>query len=89
VGRGHRLGCPAGSVHLLLPVVFDQEAAEPMPGGLPGLQRHYQSTLWKLWSLRLLSDVDVLLQRHMHGPEFRSAKLRRLRIFLPRIDSDL
>ena len=43
-----------------------------MRGGLPGVQRQYQPSLWKLWSLYMLSEFGDLLQRDMHGPEFRS-----------------
>ena len=88
-GAEYRLGCQAGSVHSLLPVVSHQEEAEPMRGGLPGVQRQHQPPLWKLWRLRLLSDGGGLLQRDMHGPEFGSEQLRRLRKRLPRIDADL
>jgi hypothetical protein len=45
--------------------------------------------VWKLRKRRLLSDVGNLLQRDMHGPEFRSCQLRRLRKYLSRIDTDL
>jgi hypothetical protein len=88
-GAEYRLGCPAGSVYRLLPVVSHQEEAEPMHGSLPGVQRQHQPPLWKLWKLRLLSDVGGLLQRDMHGPEFGSAQLWRLRICLSRICADL
>ena len=74
-GAGDRLGCPAGSVHGLLPVVFHQEAAEPMPGRLPGVQRQHQSPLWKMRKLRLLSDFRHLLQRDLHRLEVRSTEL--------------
>ena len=84
-GAGDRLGCPAGSVHSLLPVVSHQEEAEPMPGGLPGVQRQHQPPLWKLWNLRLLPHGDGLLQRDLHLPEFGSEQLRRLRKRLRRI----
>ena len=55
-----------------------------MSGGLPGLQRQYQPSLWKLRILRLLPHGDGLLQRGMHLREFGLAKLRRLRKRLPR-----
>ena len=86
-GGEYRLGCPAGSVHSLLPVVSHQEEAEPMHGSLPGVQRQHQPPLWKLWSLRLLPDGDGLLQRDMHGLEFGREQLRRLRIRLRRGDA--
>ena len=73
------LGCWAGSVHSLLPVVSHQEQAKPMPGGLPGVQRQHQPTLWKLRSLCLLFRIDGVLQRDMHRCEFGSEQLRRLR----------
>jgi hypothetical protein len=60
-----------------------------MHGGLPGVQRQHQSPLWKLWKLRLLSDVGGLLQRDVHVPEFRSCQLRRMRKRLPRIGAEL
>ena len=60
-----------------------------MRGGLPRLQRQHQSTLWKLWSLRLLRRGNGLLQRDMHLPGFGSEQLRRLRERLPRIDPGL
>ena len=60
-----------------------------MPGGLPGVQRQHQPTLWKLRKRRLLSDFGDLLQRDMHGFEFRSCQLRRLRIRLRCIDPEL
>ena len=66
-------------MHNLLPVVSHQEAAEPMRGSLPGVQRQHQPALWKLWSLRLLRLGNRLLQRGMHLPEFGSGQLRRLR----------
>ena len=67
-------------------MVLQQDAAESMPGGLPGVQRQHQPPLWKLRSLRLLSHGDGLLQRDMHLREFGSAQLRRLRKRLRRID---
>ena len=88
-GAGDRLGCPAGSVRGLLPVVSHQDEAESMPGGLPGVQRQHQPPLWKLRNLRLLPHGDGLLQRDMHRPEFGSEQLRRLRKRLRRIDADL
>ena len=60
-----------------------------MPGGLPGVQRQYQSPLWNLRSLRLLPHVGRLLQRDMHHREFGCEQLRRLRKHLPRIDTVL
>jgi hypothetical protein len=57
--------------------------------GLPGVQWQHQSPLWTLRQRRLLSDVGDLLRRDMHGPEYGSAQLRRLRIRLPRIDPGL
>ena len=50
-----------------------------MPGGLPGVQRQHESSLWKLRSLRLLPHVGRMLQRDMHRCEFGPAQLRRLR----------
>jgi hypothetical protein len=60
-----------------------------MPGGLPGVQRQHQPSLWELRKRRLLSDGDGLLQRDMYQREFRSEQLRRLRKRLPRIDANL
>ena len=76
-------------MYSLLPVVFHQDAAQPMRFGLPGLQRQHQSTLRNLWVLCLLPDVGRMLQRDMHHREFRFAQLRRLRKHLPRFDADL
>ena len=76
-------------MYRLLPVVSHQEEAEPMPGGLPGVQREHEPTVWKLWSLCLLLGGDDLLQRDLHGLEFRSCQLRRLRKHLPGIGADL
>jgi hypothetical protein len=78
-GGGDRLGCPAGSVRRLLPVVLQQGAAESMPGGLPRLQRQHQPPLWKLRSLRLLPHGDNLLQRFVRQSRQRRRPLRRLR----------
>jgi hypothetical protein len=58
-----------------------------MPGGLPGVQRQHQPTLWNLRSLRLLHDVRSLLQRSMHQREVGSTQLRRVRQCLRRINS--
>ena len=60
-----------------------------MRGGLPRLQRQYQSTLWNLWVLCLLPNVGGLLQWGLHRCEFGFEKLRRLRKYLPRIDPGL
>ena len=83
------MGCPAGSLRRLLPVVPQQGSAESMPGGLPGVQRQHQPPLWKLRSLCLLPHGDSLLQRGMHELEFGSAQLRRLRIRLCRVGANL
>jgi hypothetical protein len=63
-------------------MVSHQEEAQPMLGGLPGVQRQHQPTVWKLWSLCLLPIGVCLLQWDMHGPEFGREQLRRLRIRL-------
>ena len=60
-----------------------------MPGGLPCVQRQHQPTLRKLRSLRLLHHVGRMLQREVHRIEFRSEKLRCVRICLSRIDANL
>jgi len=60
-----------------------------MPGGVPGLQRQYQSPLWNLRSVRLLPHIVGLLQRHVHVREFGSEQLRRVRIRLLHIVADL
>ena len=88
-GTGDCLGCPARSVRRLLPGVFHQDSAEPMPGGLPRVQRQHQPTLWNLRSLCLLPHVGGLLQRDMHRREFGFEQLRCLRKRLSRIDAVL